>query len=118
MLCLALGSTVGSPVAWDHYFFWVVLVPFALVERGPVPWPRAASMWLLVVACLVPFRLARNESLSHRGYDGTFVVIFISRNALIAVSLLWLVVAAIAWRREGVQPRAVTSSSLQSRSTP
>ena len=35
-LCVALASTIGSPVAWDHYFIWVVLVPFVLVERGPL----------------------------------------------------------------------------------
>jgi len=117
LLCLVLASTVGSPVAWDHYFFWVVLVPFVLVERGPIPWQRATSLWLFVLACLVPFRLARNESLSHRGYGGTFLVIFISRNALLAVSLLWLVTAAIPWRADtDVQPSESTMASHQARS--
>jgi hypothetical protein len=116
LLCVVLASTVGSPVAWDHYFFWVVLVPFVLVERGPIARYRAASLWLIVLACLVPFRLARNESLSHHGYDLTFVVIFISRNALIAVSLLWLVVAAIPSPRRAAQSSAATTESHQLRS--
>jgi hypothetical protein len=117
LLCVALASTIGSPVAWDHYFFWVVLVPFVLVERGRLEWYRTAVLWLFLLACLVPFRLARNESLSHRGYGGTFIVIFISRNALIAVSLLWLVVAAIpATRRRWAQSSAATTESHQLRS--
>jgi hypothetical protein len=116
LLCVALASTVGSPVAWDHYFFWVVLVPFVLVEGSRLAWYRTVSLWLFALACLVPFRLARNESLSHHGYGATFVVIFISRNALIAVSLLWLVAAAIPLGRErGAQSSAATSESHQLR---
>lgn len=117
LLCVALASTIGSPVAWDHYFFWVVLVPFVLVERGRLEWYRTTALSLFLLACLVPFRLARNESLSHRGYGGTFVVIFISRNALIAVSLLWLVAAAIpAARDRAAQSSAARTESHQLRS--
>lgn len=98
LLCLALASTIGSPVSWDHYFIWVVLVPFIMVERGRLPWWRVASLGLFALTCLVPLRLARNEDLSHKAYDWVFLVIFTARNALMAVSLLWLVVAAIPWR--------------------
>jgi hypothetical protein len=116
LLCVALASTIGSPVAWDHYFFWVVLAPFVLVERGRLPAYRTAALSLFLLACLVPFRLARNESLSHRGYGGTFIVIFISRDALIAVSLLWLIAAAIPARGRAAQPSAATTESHHLRS--
>jgi alpha-1,2-mannosyltransferase len=117
LLCVALASTIGSPVAWDHYFFWVVLVPFVLVERGRLEWFRTTALSLFLLACLVPFRLARNESLSHRDYGGTFIVIFISRNALIAVSLLWLAAAVLPWTRRGTaQSSAATIESHQLRS--
>lgn len=115
-LCVALGSTIGSPVAWDHYFIWVVLVPFVLVEAGPLPWWRSGTLGLFALTCLVPLRLARNEDLSHRAYDWIFVVIFTARNALTAVSLLWLVVAAIPWpRAREPQPSAASTLSHQAR---
>lgn len=121
LLCLALGATVGSPVAWDHYFIWVVLVPFVLVERRPLAWWRTAALWLFVLACLVPLRLARNESLSHRAYDGTFLVILTARNALAVTSLVWLVAACVPARApdpdgDRDQPRAATVASHQARS--
>ena len=116
-LSIALASTIGSPVSWDHYFIWVVLVPFVLVERRWIPWWRAASLWLLVVTCLVPLRLARNEDLSHRAYDVVFVIIFMGRNALTAVSLIWLVAAALPeGRTSSAQRSASTISSAQARS--
>jgi alpha-1,2-mannosyltransferase len=118
-LCVALASTIGSPVAWDHYFIWVVLVPFVLIERGRIPWFRAASLWLFVLTCLVPLRLARNEDLSHKAYDWVFVVIFMARNALTAVSLLWLVAASIRASAPGAQaaqPSAATKEPTQARS--
>jgi len=97
-LCVALASTIGSPVSWDHYFIWVVLVPFVLVERGTLPWYRTASLGLFSLTCLVPLRLARNEDLSHKAYDWIFVVIFTARNAFAAVSLLWLLAALVPGR--------------------
>jgi alpha-1,2-mannosyltransferase len=116
LLCVALASTIGSPVAWDHYFIWVVLVPFVLVEAGALPWWRTTSLGLFGLTCLVPLRLARNEDLSHKAYDWIFVVIFVARNALTAASLLWLVVAAIPWRRAmAPQPSAATTASHQAR---
>jgi Glycosyltransferase family 87 len=115
LLCVALASTIGSPVAWDHYFIWVVLVPFVLVEAAPLPWWRAASLGLFALTCLVPLRLARNENLSHTAYDGTFLVIFTARNALAAVSLLWLVVASIPWPSSRAQPSAASTASHQVR---
>ena len=116
LLCVALGSTIGSPVAWDHYFIWVVLVPFVLVECGALPWWRTTALGLFGLTCLVPLRLARNEDLSHRAYDGVFVIIFMARNALTAVSLLWLVAAAIPWRGvDRAQPSAATTASHQAR---
>ncbi len=108
-LCVALASTIGSPVSWDHYFVWVVLVPFALVERGPLPWWRTAALSLFALTCMVPLRLARNESLSHQGYGGTFVVILAARDALIATSLLWLVVALVPTRAR--EPAAQSSAA-------
>jgi hypothetical protein len=116
LLCVALASTIGSPVAWDHYFIWVVLVPFVLVERGALPWWRTTALGLFGITCLVPLRLARNEDLSHKAYDGVFVIIFMARNALAAVSLLWLFVAAIPWRRDDpAQASAATTASHQAR---
>ncbi|HEV3328107.1 MAG TPA: glycosyltransferase family 87 protein [Acidimicrobiales bacterium] len=116
LLCVALGSTIGSPVAWDHYFIWVVLVPFVLVEAGTLPWWRTGSLGLFVLTCLVPLRLARNENLSHTAYDWIFVVIFTARNALTAVSLLGLVVASIPWpRAREAQPSAASTVSHQAR---
>lgn len=112
LLCVALASTVGSPVAWDHYFIWVVLVPFVLVERGSLPWWRTTSLALFGLTCLVPLRLARNEDLSHTAYDWIFLVIFTARNALTAVSLLWLVVASVPWR--GTSRRQPSTSSIDS----
>ncbi|HEV3213864.1 MAG TPA: glycosyltransferase family 87 protein [Acidimicrobiales bacterium] len=115
-LCVALASTIGSPVAWDHYFIWVVLVPFVLVEAGALPWWRVTSLGLFGLTCLVPLRLARNEDLSHKAYDGVFVVIFLARNGLAAVSLLWLVVASVPWRgRAAPQASAATTASHQAR---
>jgi len=117
LLCVALGSTIGSPVAWDHYFIWVVLVPFVLVEAGPLPWWRIGSLGLFGLTCLVPLRIARNENLSHKAYDWIFLVIFTARNALAAVSLLWLVVASIPWTRaREAQPSAASTASHQVRS--
>lgn len=120
LLCVALCSTIGSPVAWDHYFVWVVFVPFILVERGRLPWWRQVSLWWFVLACLIPLRIARNENLSHRAYDWIFVVIFMARNGLIFVSLLWLVVAAIPLERrtptDQADPSASTASAHQLRS--
>jgi len=113
-LCLALASTIGSPVAWDHYFIWVVLVPFVLVESGPLPWWRTAALGLFVLACLVPIRLARNEDLSHTAYDWVFAVIFAARNALAGTSLLLLVTAGLPWRQRP-QPSAASTSSSQER---
>jgi alpha-1,2-mannosyltransferase len=116
LLCVALASTIGSPVAWDHYFFWVVLVPFVLVEAAPLPWWRTGSLALFGLACLVPLRLARNEDLSHTAYDWAFAVIFMARNALAAVSLLWLVVASIPWpRAREAQSSAASTASHQAR---
>jgi alpha-1,2-mannosyltransferase len=115
-LCVALASTIGSPVAWDHYFIWVVLVPFVLVEAGALPWWRVTSLGLFGLTCLVPLRLARNEDLSHKAYDGVFVVIFMARNGLAAVSLLWLVVASVPWRGGAApQASAATTASHQDR---
>jgi hypothetical protein len=115
-LCVALASTIGSPVAWDHYFIWVVFVPFVLVERGPLPWFRVVSLWLFVITCLVPLRMARNEDLSHKAYDWIFGVIFVARNALTAVSLLWLIVACIPARVPAVpQESAASTESHQAR---
>lgn len=94
-LCVALASTIGSPVSWDHYFIWVVLIPFVVVERGALPWFRTASLGLFGLTCLVPLRLARNEDLSHKAYDAVFAVIFMARNALTVVSLLWLLAAVL-----------------------
>lgn len=116
LLCVALGSTIGSPVAWDHYFIWVVLIPFVLVEAGPLPWWRIGSLGLFGLTCLVPLRLARNENLSHTAYDWIFLVIFTARNALTAASLLWLVVASIPWSRPRAgQPSAASTASHQAR---
>jgi alpha-1,2-mannosyltransferase len=112
LLCLALAATIGSPVAWDHYFIWVVLTPFVLVEAGALPWWRTTSLGLFALTCLVPLRLARNESLTHKGYNWIFLVILTARNALAAASLLWLVVAAIPWRP---QRSAATTASTQAR---
>jgi alpha-1,2-mannosyltransferase len=116
LLCVVLASTVGSPVAWDHYFFWIVLAPFVLVERGRLPSWRTISLVCFGIASLVPLRIARNENLSHRAYDWIFVVIFTARNAFIVVSLLWLVVAAIPedWLYAR-WPRTPTSSSTHER---
>jgi alpha-1,2-mannosyltransferase len=120
-LCVALASTIGSPVAWDHYFIWVVLVPFVLVEAAPLPWWRTGSLGLFGLTCLVPLRLARNENLSHKAYDWIFLVIFTARNALAAVSLLWLVVASIHWTSSSetpsreAQPSAASTASHQAR---
>ena len=124
-LCLALASTIGSPVAWDHYFIWVVLVPFVLVEAAALPWWRTTSLALFGLTCLVPLRLARNQSLSHTAYNWIFVVIFTARNALAGASLLWLVVASIPWSRSRrapgepdlAQPSADTIESHHARST-
>jgi alpha-1,2-mannosyltransferase len=116
LLCVALASTIGSPVAWDHYFFWIVLAPFAVVERWRVPTWRAIALGCFGIASLVPLRLARNENLSHRAYDWIFVVIFTARNAFIVVSLLWIVAALIPedWLY-GRWPKATTIWSVQSR---
>jgi hypothetical protein len=117
LLCVALASTIGSPVAWDHYFFWIVLAPFAVVERFELPTWRTISLFCFGLACLIPLRLARNENLSHRAYDWVFVVIFTARNAFIVVSLLWLVAAVVPdrWLYER-WPRATTIWSTQARS--
>ena len=118
LLCVALASTIGSPVAWDHYFIWVVLVPFVLVERG-----RAAVVadrrrsGCFGLTCLVPLRLARNENLSHTAYDWIFVVIFTARNALTASSLLWLVVASIPWSRRDARRRRAERGRPSRRTT-
>ena len=114
LLCIALASTIGSPVSWDHYFIWVVLVPFVLVERGGLPWWRTASLWLFGLTCLVPLRLSRNEDLSHKAYNWIFVIIFMGRNALTAVSLLWLIAAAVPGRPRGpAQASAASTASHQ-----
>jgi hypothetical protein len=117
LLCVALASTIGSPVAWDHYFFWIVLAPFVLVERHRLPTWRTIALVCYGIACLIPLRIARNENLSHRAYDWIFVVIFTARNAFIVVSLLWLIVAAIPedWLY-GRWPRATTIWSHHDRS--
>jgi alpha-1,2-mannosyltransferase len=117
LLCVALASTIGSPVAWDHYFFWIVLAPFMLVERWRLPTWRTIALSCYGVASLVPLRIARNENLSHKAYDWIFVVIFTARNAFIVVSLLWLVVAVIpeGWLYAR-WPRATTIWSTQARS--
>lgn len=118
LLCIALASTIGSPVAWDHYFFWIVLAPFVLVERERLPGWRSAALVCYGIASLVPLRLGRNEDLSHRAYDLTFLVIFTARNAFIVVSLFWLVVAAIPAARLYRSRSDATTSSDQARSGP
>lgn len=116
LLSVVLASTIGSPVAWDHYFFWIVLAPFVLVERGRLPSWRTIVLGCYGIASLIPLRIARNENLSHRAYDWIFVVIFTARNAFIVISLLWLVVAVIpeGWLYAR-WPRAATISSAHDR---
>jgi hypothetical protein len=118
LLSIALASTIGSPVAWDHYFFWIVLAPFVLVERERLPAWRSIALACYGLACLLPLRIARNEDLSHKAYDWVFLVIFTARDAFIVVSLLWLVVAVLPEDRLYRRSSAATSSSHQARSSP
>lgn len=116
LLCVALASTIGSPVAWDHYFFWIVLAPFVLVERGRLPRWRTVALAAYGMACLIPLRLARNENLSHKAYDWRFAVIFTARNAFIVVSLLWLVTCCVPQGRDDAAERtAAQAASDQAR---
>lgn len=119
LLCVALGSTIGSPVAWDHYFFWIVLAPFVLVERGRLPRWRTLALVAYGLACLVPLRLARNENLSHHAYDWRFVVIFTARDAFVAVSLFWLVAACVPQERSAeADLTAAQAASAHARTAP
>jgi alpha-1,2-mannosyltransferase len=108
-LALALAATIGSPVAWDHYFVWVVLVPFVLVERGRLPWWRVTALGLFVLASVTPLRLARNESLSHHAIDAEFVVIFLARDSFIIASLA--IIVACLWPYRSPESAAASSSS-------
>ncbi len=117
LLSVALASTIGSPVAWDHYFFWVVLAPFVLVERGWLPRWRTVALAAYGLACLVPLRLARNENLSHTSYDWRFLVIFTARDAFIVVSLLWLVTACVPQRADDAARTAAQAASDQARTS-
>jgi alpha-1,2-mannosyltransferase len=92
-VAVLIGSTLGAPVVWDHYFAWVLLLPLVAYEIG---WRRPAAWVALgaLVVLMVPWGIFRDENFSYVGFTPMTVVLFFIRNALLFSSLGLLLLAA------------------------
>ncbi|HEV2426648.1 MAG TPA: hypothetical protein VGS61_00335, partial [Acidimicrobiales bacterium] len=95
-IVVVLASSVGPPVAWDHYFVFLPLLVFVAWEAGagsPLGWVAIGS----TVVALVPwinFRAPRATT----GWATTYSTV--AQNALLVASLA-VVVAALSRRARG-----------------
>jgi alpha-1,2-mannosyltransferase len=87
LLALALTEVLVSPISWAHHWSWVVLIPLVLAVRWREHPLVAASMVVVLAACvLAPYRWYRFSWCSHGlAYDVCGYSLVLSGAALLAV---------------------------------
>ena len=100
MVVLLVASTIGAPLAWDHYFSFapiLLFVPFELGVRNPLSRVALAAAVVMIVPW---FRFRRPTTSSW--WTSTYA--FVGRNALLFASLAVLVTPLFVGRSRKVAP--------------
>jgi alpha-1,2-mannosyltransferase len=99
MMVVLIASTIGSPVAWDHYFVFAPLLALMPVELG---WrnPLARAALVATALTMIPWYYWRNPP---RGDWWVSLYTCLTRNAILSAMLIVLV-GSLFERRAVVAP--------------